>query len=190
MFIYFRIFEYSVFYYSFCILFEWRSILSPRLCAHPISSLTYMHSLSLSLPLPQPSIMDVATGGEGLVVQEVLPIVHIGTTQLDQRTLTEEDGKIPFQVRKLPATEIAIIAKSTNPLMFIDGSKVQLSLPLFTSFLSFQDMLRIAMDMLCVKMRLWNSTAVLLCAHFSLIISICLNPPPSPPSHPLDSVCQ
>jgi hypothetical protein len=75
--------------------------------------------------------MDVATGGEGLVVQEVLPIVHIGTTQLYQRTLTEEDGKIPFQVRKQPATEIAIIVKSTNPLMFIDGSKVRRSLPLF-----------------------------------------------------------
>ena len=58
-----------------------------------------------------------------MVVQEVLPIVQIGSTLLFQRTLNEEDGKIPFQVKKLPATEIAIITKSTNPL-FVDGSKV------------------------------------------------------------------
>ena len=71
--------------------------------------------------------MDVATGSEGLVVEEVLPIVHIGTTLLYERTLTEEDGKIPFEVRKLPATEIAIIMRSTDPLVFVDGSKVRRS---------------------------------------------------------------
>lgn len=68
--------------------------------------------------------MDVATGNEGLVVEEVLPIVHIGSTLLCTRTLTEEDGKIPFQVFQQPATETAVIIKSTNPVMFVDGSKV------------------------------------------------------------------
>lgn len=38
--------------------------------------------------------------------------------------MTEEDGKIPFQVKKLPATETAIITKSTDPNNFIDGSKI------------------------------------------------------------------
>ena len=69
--------------------------------------------------------MDVATGNEGLVVEEVLPIVHIGSTLFYERILTEEDGKIPFEVRKLPATEIAVIMKSTDPLVFVDGSKVR-----------------------------------------------------------------
>ena len=94
--------------------------LSSFLLSPLLSSLSLLHS--------QPSNMDVATGSEGLVVEEVLPIVHIGTTLLYERTLTEEDGKIPFEVRKLPATEIAIIMKSTDPLVFVDGSKVRRSI--------------------------------------------------------------
>ena len=90
-----------------------------------ISLFIYLfHSVSCFMFQFQPSNLDVATGNEGLVVQEVLPIVHIGSTLLCTRTLTEDDGKIPFQVFQLPATETAVIIKSNNPLVFVDGSKV------------------------------------------------------------------
>ena len=82
----------------------------------------------------QPSNVDVATGNDGLVVLEVLPIVQIGSTLRLQRTLNEEDGKIPFDVKKLPATEIAIITKSKNPL-FVDGSKVRAHVHKYLHFL-------------------------------------------------------
>jgi hypothetical protein len=45
--------------------------------------------------------------------------IIIGTTLLYERTLTEEEGKIPFQVRKLPATQTALITKSTDPNNYI-----------------------------------------------------------------------
>ena len=77
--------------------------------------------------ISQPANADVATGNEGLVVQEVLPIVHIGTTSLYERTLTEADGKLPFQLIKQPATENAIITKPADKDKgnFIEGSKVR-----------------------------------------------------------------
>ena len=93
------------------------------------SSFTYhLYVLFCFMSQFQPSNLDVATGNEGLVVQEVLPIVHIGSTLLCTRTLTEDDGRIPFQVFQLPATETAVIIKSNNPLVFVDGSKVVLGI--------------------------------------------------------------
>eukprot|EP00596_Hydrurales_sp_CCMP1899_P005588 CAMPEP_0119044806 /NCGR_PEP_ID=MMETSP1177-20130426/34709_1 /TAXON_ID=2985 /ORGANISM="Ochromonas sp, Strain CCMP1899" /LENGTH=419 /DNA_ID=CAMNT_0007015505 /DNA_START=1364 /DNA_END=2620 /DNA_ORIENTATION=- len=91
--------------------------------------------------------MDLMTGGGSFVVKEVLPIVHIGTTLLYERTLTEEDGKIPFQVRKLPATETALITKSSYPDNYIDGSKI----------LSINGNRTIAMDYETVKKSLASS---------------------------------
>ena len=109
-----------------------------NLCILSILCILFILS-NLCIPslLHQPASADVAIGTEGLVVQEVLPIVHIGTTQLYERTLTEEDGKLPFQVRRLPATQIAIITKSQNLIQFVDGSKVRHTLFLFHFYFTF-----------------------------------------------------
>jgi len=50
--------------------------------------------------------------GEGLVVTDVHPIVHIGNTGIYTRVLTEEDG-IPFSLAREPGSEMAIIDKKT-----------------------------------------------------------------------------
>jgi hypothetical protein len=39
-------------------------------------------------------------GGEGLVIREILPIVHIGNTRTYVCEITEDDGKIPFKLRR------------------------------------------------------------------------------------------
>ena len=67
---------------------------------------------------------DAASSGGGLVVRELLPIVHIGSAFYYERTIHEEEGRIPFQTKRIPATEVAVVYKSTNPNVFTDGSKI------------------------------------------------------------------
>jgi hypothetical protein len=58
-----------------------------------------------------------------LVVQDIHPIIHIGSTAFYTREISELEGKVPFRTKKQPASEVALIAESDNE-QFIVGSKL------------------------------------------------------------------
>ena len=58
--------------------------------------------------------LDEPTGTGGLVVRDLHPIIHIGNTTMYERRVTEEEGKVPFKIKKIPGSETAIIAESEN----------------------------------------------------------------------------
>ena len=75
---------------------------------------------------------------EGVVVSDVHSILHIGSTRLYTRSITEDEGKIPFKLRRLPGTETAIVTE-TESNVFLNDSKL-LSINAFpTSSLTFAE---------------------------------------------------
>jgi len=77
-------------------------------------------------------VSEEVKSGEGLVVTDVHPIVHIGNTGIYHRVLTEEGG-IPFSLAREPGSNTAIIEKksgdgaegvSTDGAEFKEGSKL------------------------------------------------------------------
>jgi len=67
--------------------------------------------------------LDEPVGDEGLVVRDTHPILQIGNTSTYEKKITEEEGKIPFRIKKIPGTETAIIASTDND-QFAVGSKI------------------------------------------------------------------
>lgn len=63
-------------------------------------------------------------GAADEVVLDLLPIVRIGTTNIYVATITEEVGRIPFRTKRLPGSEVAVIANSSSETVFINGSKI------------------------------------------------------------------
>ena len=59
-----------------------------------------------------------------LVVLDLLPIVHIGSTNRYISVIPEEIGRIPFRTKRQPGSEVALIADSTNEQNFINNSKI------------------------------------------------------------------
>jgi hypothetical protein len=51
------------------------------------------------------------TYGDGIVYEEPLPIVRIGCTSIFERKLDEEMGMIPFQVKRVPGSNTAVVWK-------------------------------------------------------------------------------
>lgn len=62
-------------------------------------------------------------GDDGLVVTDVHSIVQIGTTNLYTWTITKEEGKVPFKLKRLPCSEEAIVADTENE-QIVNGSKI------------------------------------------------------------------
>lgn len=75
---------------------------------------------------------------EGVVVSDIHSILHIGSTRIYTRTITEDERKIPFKLKKLPGTEIALITEAESNFFQNDSRLVTInSYP--TSSLSFAE---------------------------------------------------
>ena len=72
-------------------------------------------------------------GEEGLVVRDIHPVIHIGSTNRYTVYLTEDEG-FPrdkgkdqgggFKIKRVPGTEAAVIGDDVNSLAFSRGSKI------------------------------------------------------------------
>jgi hypothetical protein len=60
---------------------------------------------------------------EGIVVSDVHSILHIGSTRVYTRSITEDEGKIPFKLKRLPGTDIAMVSESESGF-FMNDSKL------------------------------------------------------------------
>ncbi len=46
--------------------------------------------------------LDEPSGDDALVVRDIHPIIHIGTTAIYTREITELEGRVPFRTKKQP----------------------------------------------------------------------------------------
>jgi hypothetical protein len=78
------------------------------------------------------------------VVNEVHPIVSIGTAGRYTRVITETMGRVPFKLKRSPFMEVAVVAESTDG-HFLDGSKI-LSVNNFPTFSMSHEELQLRMS--------------------------------------------
>ena len=60
----------------------------------------------------------------GVIVQDALPIVHIGTTSHFSFTVSDSEGRLPFKTKRMAGSEIALIADTKNEQLIPNGSKI------------------------------------------------------------------
>jgi hypothetical protein len=65
-----------------------------------------------------------STGGDGVVISDLQSIVHIGSTYVYRRVLTDFETGIPFSISRRVGTQDALIEKSKDSSQFVQGSRI------------------------------------------------------------------